>query len=263
MRNSQKTKSRSKLYNAIGGVKELTGASGVMGTWTILFPNLAAVGDTIKVGPYYWEYVADGGEDAALDSAGTAADPHLISIGGTPTATTAAANLVTSLLAETDTSGAWGFLYPDDSVGASNSAGTVTIRFWPGTAPNATGYVATVSSVGTDPTVTKTVTGVAAKVVSPDYYYNFINTTGSAQTKELYVIPDGSKGDIVRVMTTVSADSDTPTLLGHLLDGATANVEALFAAGQDGMTVEFVWTGSGWLLTREGIGTALVFTAAA
>jgi hypothetical protein len=263
MRPEQKTKSRTKLYNAISGVKELTGAAGVMATWTIAFAELAAVGDTVTIGTTVFKYVADGSEDSAGESAGTAADPHLISIGGTPSATTAAASLVAQALAETATTGAWGYLYPDDSVGCSNSSGTVTLKFWPGTNPNAAGYIS-VSQSGTDATVTKTVSGRAAKIVSPEYSYNFIDTTGSTQTKELYVVPDGDNvGDTVNILIKKADSTDTPTIVGHLLDGATANVEALFAAGEDGMTANFMWTGAGWLLVNEGIGTALTFTPAA
>ena len=76
MRPEQKTKSRSKLYNAINGAKALTGTAGLSANWTILFNELAAVGDTIQVGPYYFEFVAEGSEDTPLESIGTAADPH-------------------------------------------------------------------------------------------------------------------------------------------------------------------------------------------
>lgn len=262
MSNVHKNKSRTRLYNAISGVNELTGAAGKSSRWTILFPNLAAVGDTVTVGGYVFEYVADGSEDTAGESAGTAADPHLISIGGTPTATTAAANLVAACLAETETTGAWGFLYPDDSVGCSNTTGTVTFNFFPGTAQNATDYI-TVTATGTDPTVTKTVTGVAARYLSSDYSLNVIDTTGSSVTKEYYVLDDGKEiGDTVDIFIKTTEGSDTPTVVGKLQDGATAEVEALFPTGA-GKSATFVWLGTAWVLANEGNGTTLTFTPAA
>ena len=168
MRPEQKSKSRAKLWDAIDGAKELTGAGGVSANWTILFPNLAAATDTLVIGGFYFQFVADGSEDTAGDSAGTSADPHLITIGGTPTATTAAANLVTSLLAETATTGKWGFLHPVNATGASSSTGTVTINFYPGTQANAATYIPDATFVGTDPTISNVSDGTALKVLSSE-----------------------------------------------------------------------------------------------
>lgn len=260
MKTIYKNKSRARLYDAISGVNALVGAAGKSSTWTILFPNLAAATDTYIIGGYYFQFVADGSED--YTKAGTVLDPVLVTIGGTPTATTAAANLVTAMHAFAGTS-AWGFLYPDDSVGASNSTGTVTINFWPGTAQNAVTYITEVSSVGTNATITNTVAGVEPKRISFNHSLNTINTTGSSIAKEYYVLPDGDNvGDTANILTVVTAGSDTPTIVGKLQDGATANVEALFVTGA-GKSASFIWSGTAWILGNEGNGTTLTFTPAA
>jgi hypothetical protein len=263
MRPEGRTKSRSKLYNAIIGAKELVGASGVSANWTVVFPNLAAVGDTVTIGPYVWEYVADGSESVALATAGTAADPHLLSIGGTPTATTAAAALAVSLLAETATSGKWGYLHPVDATGVDATTDTLTVNFWPGTFANAATYI-TVTATGTDPTVANVSDGTQAKTLSVAHAWNIIDTTGNGSNKEYYHLSDGQViGESARVMVKTFASNATPTIIGHLTDGSTASVEALFITAEPGMYVSFVWTGATWQLTEEGFGTGLTFDAAA
>lgn len=256
MRPEQKTKSRAKLYDAISGTKEMVGTAGLSSTWTIAFAELAANGDTVTVGDYVFQFVTDGGEDTPGDSAGTAADPHLITIGGTPTATTAAASLVAALLAEDGTgtnaatTGAWGYLHPDDSIGASNSTGTVTVNFWPGTVPNAAGYIS-VSQTGTDATVTNTQTGVTAPSISKDVNMNVIDTTGfGTDNVQYYDLKDGDYvGQQVGVLVETVTTSDVPTILGHFvtLSGVTASMNA------SGDMAEFTWNGSAW---RENIGDA-------
>jgi len=249
MRPEEKTKSRSKLYNAIKGAKELTGASGKRATMDIVFTNNPSQGETLTVSYANWTSTFTFGD-------GT---------GGTVSQTTdlptTMGALATAMLADANV-GAWGFLTPIDAQAITDdSTDTMTLTFSAGDSYN--GAV----TIGGDAEITGTPAasgGVAAKIVSPDYYYNIIDTTGSAVAKEYYVVADGIKvGDYIRILIKTAADSDTPTLQGHLLDGATPNVEALFAAGEDGMTAEFIWTGSGWLLVKEGIGTALTFTASA
>jgi hypothetical protein len=263
MRPEQKSKSRQKLWNSIEGAKVITGVAGYPANWTIVFPNLAAVGDTVTIGPYVWEFVAEGGEDTALDSVGTAADPHLISIGtATPDATKAAANLATSLIAETLTSGAWGFLHPVNATGVDATTGTVTINFWPGTFANAATYI-TVTATGTDPTVANVSDGTQAKSLLSDYSVNLIDAALHANDKEYYHMVDGqTEGQICKVAVKVATGDATPTIIGKLVDTATASVEALFATAEPGMYASFMWVAGAWYLQEEGFGTALTFDAA-
>lgn len=262
MSNTLKTKSRTKLYNAIGGGKEIVGAAGTPGNWTILL-NTAAAGDTVQVGPYYFEFALDGAEDAPLASAGTAADPHVITNGATPNTTEAAASLAAALLAETATTGKWGYLHPVNATGASSSTATVTINFWPSTFPNAATYIPDVTFTGTDPTITKVTAGVSAPSISPLHNVTIIDTTGSTNVKEYYSLADGSAiGQQVTVLVATSDGSDTPTVMGHLSDAGVAQVEALWSAGVDGTSSTFLWTGSAWEQINEN-GTAVTFDAAA
>lgn len=262
MREVQKSKSRTKLWNALSGVNELIGAAGVSANWTISFPNLAAANDTVVVGPYTFKYVADGSEDTPGDSAGTAADPHLISIGGSPTATTAAANLVAALLAETETTGAWGFLHPVNATGASNSSGLVTINFFPGTFANASTYI-TVTATGTDPTVTNVSDGTALPALRTDVKWNILDTTGFSTTnKQYYYLRDGTyTGEECGVLIKTITSGDTPTIVGSLTDGGTDQVEALFAALEDSGAT-FMWNGARWSMTNENPASTITFDAA-
>ena len=267
MRAEGRTKSRSKLYNMIAGAKEIVGASGVSANWTVQFANLAAVGDTVTIGGYVFAFVADGAEDTALDSAGTAADPHTISIGGTPTATTAAAALAVSILAETATTGKWGFVHPDDSVGVDATTDTLTLNFWPGTQANAATYITT-SATGTDATITNVSDGTQAKTLSFAHNYNIIDTTGSGTNKEYYHLPDGEVvGDTCEVIIKTFASGDTPTIIGHLTYDGTAYVEALMATAQVGKTVEYMWNGATWTEVRDrilsGVYDAVTYVASA
>lgn len=262
LRNVQKSKSRSKLWDALSGVNELTGAAGTSANWTIQFPNLAAAGDTVTVGPYVFQFVADGSEDTAGDSAGTAADPHLITIGGTPSATTAATALTAALLAETETTGAWGFLHPVNATGASSSTDTVTINFFPGTFANAATYITT-SSDGTEPTVANVSDGTTLPVLNTDVKWNILDTTGFSTTnKQYYYLPDGKEvGEECGVLIKTITSSDTPTIVGSLTDGGTDQVEALFAALEDSGAT-FMWNGARWSMTNENPAGTITFDAA-
>ena len=260
MRPEQKTKSRTKLYNAIEGANVITGAAGTSATWTVTLTT-AAAGDVVVVGGHYFEFVLDGGEDTAGDSAGTAADPHLVTNGASPTTTEAAAALTTAILAETATTGAWGFLYPDDSVGASSSSAVVTLKFWPGTAQNAATYVS-VDLAGAG-AAAKTVSGVAAKSLLPDYNVNLIDAALHTNNKEFYHMVDGqSEGQVCKVAIKVATGGATPTIIGKLSDTSSSAVEALFATAEPGMYASFMWIADEWHLIEEGFGTALTFTAA-
>lgn len=257
-RNSQKSKSRSKLWNAARGVSEIVGAAGVGANWTILLNSVADT-DTLQIGPYYFEF--DSAGEAAGTSAGTAADPHLVDKGASTTE--AATALAAALIAETTTTGAWGFLNPVNSVGASSSTATVTINFFPGTFANAATYIPDATFVGTDPTITNVSDGTVPKYLSSDVKWNLIDTTGSGQNKEYYYLGDGkSVGEEAAVMVTTFASGDTPTIIGHLSDQGVAQVEALFTTAEPGMSAQFLWTGAAWELVAEGNGTALTFDAA-
>lgn len=260
MRPEQKTKSRSKLYNLVNGYKEFTGAAGQTSTWTITFSELAAATDTLVIGGYYFKYVADGSED--YTKAGTLADPVLVSIGGTPTATTAAANLVTALHAFAGTS-AWGFLHPVDATGASNSSGVVTIITYPGIG-STDAFIPDATFTGADPTIARTVTGTATvPTLSTDVKWNIIDTTGfSTVNKQYYQLKDGNYiGEQCNVMIKTITTSDTPTILGSLTDGGTDQVEALFAATEDS-NASFVWNGTRWTMVVEDPAGTITYDAA-
>jgi len=242
------------------GTEELTGAAGRLALGSILFANIPVDTETVTIGGYVFEAQA-GASEAAGTSAGTAADPHLYQ--AITDLATAGASLAAQVLAETATTGAWGYLYPDDSVGCAFSVDTLTLQFWPGTAGNA---ITLAGSAG-DETIVQPVTaslGRAVKAISGNYKYSQIDTTGSTQNKEYYEITDGnSVGDTILIVIKAAAGSDTPTLVGKLSDAGTAEVEALFATGEVGMSAEFRWDGAVWELLREGQGTALAFTPSA
>jgi len=260
MRPEAKSKSRSKLWNAIGGAKEIVGDAGYSANWTVAFPNLAAPGDTVVVGPYHFAFVAHGSQDTPGDNPGTAAAPHQITVGtSTADADKAAASLAAALIAETETTGAWGFLHPVNATGASATTDTVTINFWPGTQANADAHI-TVTATGTDPTVARVNIGVVCPTISREHNITIIDTTGESNTKGYYYLADGNLGESVIVLVKTAAGSDTPTIIGHLSDAAVAQVEALYAAGVDGTSSQFIWTGA-WEQVNEN-GTALTFDAA-
>ena len=256
MRTMHKNKSRQRLYNAMMGTHEATGASGALAIGDIVFANIPVDGETVTIGGYVFEAQA-GASEAAGTSAGTAADPHLFQ--SITNLATAGASLAAQVLAETATTGAWGFLYPDDSVGVDFTTDTLTLSFYPGAAGN---NVVLAGSVG-DETITQPVGGISSLGISTEHKYTLIDTTGSAANKEYYNLEDGSDtGDTVKVVIKAAAGSDTPTIVGKLSDAGTANVEALFATGEVGQWAEFMWTGVVWELLEEGQGTALTFTPA-
>lgn len=240
--------SRSKIYNLINGTNELTGAAGRLAVGTIQLANIPVAGETVTIGGYVFKAQAAASE-AAGTSAGTVADPHLFQ--AITNLATAGASLATQVLAETTTTGAWGYLYPDDSVGCDFTTDTLTLRFWPGVAGNS---VTLAGSAG-DETIVQPVTaslGRAAKSVSADVKYNVIDTTGSTQAKEYYTLADGSTlGDTVKVFVKTAETTDTPTVVGKLASGETAYVEALFTDAAGGKSAEFVWDGSSWVLVTS------------
>jgi hypothetical protein len=243
MRPEQKTKSRTKLYQALEGAKELTGAAGTGAQWTILFNAVAAVADTITIGNYVFEFVADGSED--YTKAGTAADPVLVSIGGTPSTTEAATNLVAALHGFAGTS-AFGYLHPIDATGASSSTATVTINFFPGTFANAATYITT-NDTTTPPTITNVSDGTACPRISPDVNNNIIDTTGyDATNQQYYYLEDGQLGQTAKVSIKTLTTGDTPTILGNLSEAGVAMVECEFITAEPGQVVTFDWTGSVW-----------------
>lgn len=259
MNNSQKTKSRAKLYNAISGAVERTGAGGRLALGSIQFANIPVATETVTIGGYVFEAQA-GASEAPGTSAGTAADPHLFQ--AITDLATAGASLAAQVLAETETTGKWGYLYPDDSEGCDFTTDTLTLQFWPGTWAN---DVTLAGSAG-DETLVQPVTaslGRNAPSVSIEHKSTLIDSTGGTQNKEYWTLEDGiNAGDTVTVMVKTTDTGDTPTLVGHLSDAGTANVEALFA-NENGMSADFIWTGTVWELKVEGNGTALAFTPSA
>ena len=261
MKSIHKNKSRTRLYNAMMGTRNLVGAAGVGAVGSIQFANTAVDTEQVVLNGIYFEFDSTG--EAAGTSTGTSLDPHLVDQGAT--VITTAANLATAMLAETTTTGAWGFFYPDDSVGClADGVDTVDFVFWPGTAPNS--YTLTGSA--TDETIVlpgAVTAGVVAKQISVDHAYTSIDTTGAAQNKELYTLENGSdEGDTVTVTVKTFAASSTPTILGKLSVAGVAQVEALFTTAEPGMSATFMWNGSNWeVISENARGTALTFLPSA
>lgn len=260
MKNISKNKSRARLYNVLNGTEELTGPAGRLALGSIEFTDVILATETITIGDYVFE-AQSGASEAAGTSAGTAADPHLFQ--AITNIATAGASLAAQILAETETTGAWGYLYPDDSVGCDFTTDTLTLQFWPGVGGNAV----TLAGSGDITTIVQPVTsslGREVKSITGNYKYSLIDTTGSTQNKEYYSVEDGNEvGDTVLIVIKSAGGSDTPALIGKLSDAGTAEVEALFTTGEVGMSIEFMWTGAAWELLREGQGTALAFTPSA
>lgn len=261
MRPEGKTKSRTKLYSAIEGAKEITGAAGELAVGSIQFANIPAAGETVTIGGYVFKAQA-GASEAAGTSAGTAADPHLFQ--SATNLATAGASLAAQILAETATTGRWGYLYPDDSVGCDFTTDTLTLTFWPGEWGNA---VTLAGSAG-DETIVQPVTaslGVNAPGIDPDVNVNIIDTTGSASNQEYYVLEDGTRiGQECKIMVKTFASGDTPTVLGHFEEIGVAMVEMEFVTAEPGVTVDLIWTGAAWELANySAFATIPDFTAAA
>ena len=264
MSRAQRTKSRAKLYNALSGVKEITGAGGVLAVGSIDFGAVAIPTDTVTIGDYVFEFTLAASE-AVGTSAGTAADPHLVAHGANVQATSD--NLAAKILEETATTGAWGYLYPDDSVGCvADGTDKVTLTFWPGAWAN---DVTIVDGCDTAGVVVQPVTaslGVDAPIIDFNVKRNILDTTGSAASaKEYYVLDDGEvTGDTATITVKTFADSETPTVLGHFENGGAARVEMEMVTDEPGVTVELLWTGAVWELTNHSaFATIPVFTASA
>ena len=260
MRPEQKTKSRTKLYNAIEGGKTITGAAGISAVGSIQLANIPVAGETVTIGGHVFEAQAAASE-AAGTSAGTAADPHLYQ--AITTLDTAGASLAAQVLAETATTGAWGYLYPDDSVGCDWTTDTLTLTFWPGTWANS---VTLAGSAG-DETIVQPVTaslGVQAPSINPDVNLNIIDCTGGSSNKEFYTLADGTSiGQECKIMVKTFESGDTPTILGHFNEYGTAMVEMEFVTAEPGTTVDLVWTGTTWDLANFSSGSTVPdFTAA-
>lgn len=259
MRPEQKTKSRSKLYDMVSGAKVMTGAAGLSAVGSIQFADIPLVTETVTIGGYVFGFKV-GAAEAAGTSAGTAADPHLCSVDTSLDAV--GTSLAAQVLAETLTTGKWGYLYPDDSVGCAWSTDTLTLTFYPGTAGNNI----TLAGSATDETIVQPVTaslGVAAPSIAFDKGWNIIDTTGYSTTnKQFYSLADGSVGDTVKVLINTLETSDTPTILGHFSELGTAMVECLFTTAEPGGTAEFVFDGTNWVLVDYNR-TIPDFTAAA
>ena len=258
MRPTQKTKSRQKLYDAINGMQEITGAGGRLAVGSIQFADIPTAGETVTIGGHWFEAQA-GASEAAGTSAGTEADPHLFQ--SITSLATAGASLAAQVLAETATTGAWGYLYPDDSVGCDFTTDTLTLTFWPGAWANS---ITLAGSAG-DETIVQPVTASLGRNptanVTAEVATNVIDTTGSTQTKEYYPISDGSFiGEKTSVFIKTAETNDTPTVVGHLAEGETPFVEALFTDAAGGKYLELLWDGTNWQNINEN-GT-ITFTAA-
>lgn len=247
MRPEQKTKSRTKLWNKLAGAKVMTGAAGLSAVGSIQFANIPVAGETATIGGYVFE-ASDSASEAAGTSAGTAADPHLYQ--AATNLDTAGASLAAQVLAETATTGRWGYLYPDDSVGAAWSTDTLTLTFYPGAGGNA---ITLAGSVG-DETIVQPVTaslGVDAPSIAFDKGWNIIDTTGYSTTnKQFYSLADGAVGDSCKMLINTLTTSDTPTVLGHFSELGTDMVECEFTTNEPGGTAEFVFDGSNWVLVN-------------
>lgn len=253
--NAQKSKSRSKLYNLIEGVNNISGAAGQSDTATITFTGVPTAGDQVVINGYYFEFQA-GASEAAGTSAGTEADPHLVQ--GITDVTTVAAELVTQILAETATTGAWGVLHPVDATGASSSAGVVTLTFFPGSQTNTlsdpvddSSYIAVTTPSG----------GVATKPISLEYKVNTLDTSDSATNAEYYIMPDGSfDGQEVTVAIKALGASDTPRLLGQFNNAGTSAVYAQMSAASD--LAKYIWLNSEWHVVVD-TATSVTYVASA
>lgn len=248
MSKSHKNKSRTRLYNAIAGAQELTGAGGIGATMDVVFTNNPSATETLIVTH------SDGRTTTFTFGDGT---------GGTVDSSVSLAatldNLRAAIIADS-VLGAWGVLNPVNAVGiADDNVDTLTFTFWPGTWANAAWTVTGTAEVTGTPAASG---GVNAPYMNPDYRYAVIDSTGGTQNKEYWHLPDGSDiGDTKTVLVKLTDTGDTPTIIGHLSDSGVDQVEALFA-NEDGMSATFMWDGDHWELIAEGNGTALTFDAA-
>lgn len=242
MRPEQKTKSRTKLYQALEGAKELTGAAGQSAIAAAVFADNPTEGEvftffdgTNTTTFTFWDSGNEPGTDATVE----------VTIGAGLTNTID--NLIADILANT-TTGAWGVLHPIDATALVNTGGTtLTVTLFPGSKGNSVVLSGTAAALTGEPFAATG--GVAAPVISPDVNANIIDTTGSAANKEYYVLKDGSIGQEVKVLVKTFAASDTPTIVGKLKEDGVAMVEAEFVTAEPGAYVTFMWDGSYWSLT--------------
>ena len=239
MKNIHKNKSRTRMWNALGGTKKILGAAGASAVGSIQFANIPAAGEVVQIGDYYFEAQAAASE-AAGTSAGTAADPHLFQ--AITDLATAGASLAAQILAETATTGAWGYLHPIDATGVDFTTDTLTLTFWPGSWANAV----TLAGTAGDETIVQPVTaslGVDAPFISLDHKTTDISTVGSAANLEYYTLEDGDfVGQEITVVVSAIDASDTPSILGHFF--TSSGVQAQLSAAQD--TLKLMWTGTSW-----------------
>jgi hypothetical protein len=270
MRPEQKTKSRQKLYARMEGTKEIAVAAGISAVGSVDFAAKATTGDTIVVNGTVFEFQA-GASEAAGTSAGTVADPHLITLGADLAAT--CASFAVALLAEdgtgtfAGTTGVWGVIYPDDSVGVvDDTTSKTTITFWPGTWANSL-TMFDVTGLTAAPTVVQPGTaalGVNSPSISKDVNVNVIDASNHTNNQEYYVLADGDYvGQEVKVIVSDATGGATPTILGHLGEAGVAMVECEFITAEPGQQVTFSWTGSVWeMVCWTDLLTVPDFTAA-
>jgi len=239
LQNMSRNMSRSRIYDLMVGQKKIA-TGGATASGSIQFADIPVAGETVTIGGYVFEAQA-GASESAGTSAGSVADPHLFQ--SITNLATAGASLAAQVLAETATTGAWGYLHPDDSDGCVFSTDTLTLTFWPGTAGNAI----TLAGSATDETIVQPVTasnGVEPPVISLSHKTTVIDTTGSAANEEYYILPDGQwTGQEVTIIIETLAASDTPSLLGNFW------LTAAFVQCQFNVDAEFVrliWSGTYW-----------------
>jgi len=236
MKNIHRNKSRTRLWDAISGTKEIVGAAGREAVGSITFVDIQAQDETITIGSYVFLFTS-----AASDSTadGTVADPYLVNIKASLTLTND--ELMVVVLA-TSTIGAWGYLNPDDSDALVNNGTKVTIRFWPGTWANAV----TLSGSAGDETIVLPVTaslGRYAPTISLDTLTTDISTVGSTQNEEYYIVQDGEfVGQKIQIVLSAIDASDTPSILGHFF--TSTGVQAQLSSAED--VLEILWTGTSW-----------------
>ena len=227
MRPEQKTKSRTKLYNAIEGAKVITGAAGTSAVGSIEFANIPLVTETVTIGGVVFGFKV-GAAEAAGTSAGTAADPHLCSVDTSLDAV--GTSLAAQILKETATTGAWGYLHPIDATGCDWTTDTLTLTFWPGTwanyaaGPPATGIL--LEGSATDEVFVQpgaSTAGVDAPSLLSDYSVNLIDAALHTNNKEYYHMVDGqTEGQVCKVAIKVATGDATPTIIGKLADATTS-----------------------------------------
>jgi hypothetical protein len=246
MRPEQKTKSRSKLYAALEGGKEIVGAAGLNASGAIKFADNPAENETVTIGTTTFTFKA------------TPVGENQVDIG--IDLSTSIDNLIAAVLAHSVT-GAWGFLHPIDAVSATKTDTNteITLVFWPGAWANG---ITLTGSVG-DETITASTGGVNAPSISPDVNLNVIDTTGASANQEYYILADGKLGQKARVLVKTFAAGTTPSILGHLKEDGVAMVECEFITGEPGAYIEFMWDGEAWSQTStSALNTQPDFTAA-